>query len=79
MARTEGKPLVWLHGEVKTPPFSAAGRIEAGRLLEDPAASHPNVPATPATLRSVAIEGVNDGRKAEETTRSGRLEVRELR
>ncbi|MHB8837583.1 MAG: type II toxin-antitoxin system RelE/ParE family toxin [Gemmatimonadaceae bacterium] len=35
MARTEGKPLVWLHGEVKTPPFSAAGRIEAGRLLRD--------------------------------------------
>jgi phage-related protein len=27
------KPLVWLHGEVKTPPFSAAGRVEAGYLL----------------------------------------------
>lgn len=27
------KPLVWLHGEVKTPPFSAAARIEAGVLL----------------------------------------------
>jgi len=27
------KPLVWLHGEVKTPPFSAAGRIKAGFLL----------------------------------------------
>lgn len=27
------KPLVWLHGEVKTPPFSAAARIEAGTLL----------------------------------------------
>ena len=27
------KPLVWLHGEVKTPPFSAAGRLEAGLLL----------------------------------------------
>src|SRR5881396_1881480 len=27
------KPLVWLHGEVKTPPFSAEGRIEAGYLL----------------------------------------------
>lgn len=36
MARTEGNPLVWLHGEVNTPPFSAAGRIEAGRLLRDP-------------------------------------------
>ena len=27
------KPLVWLHGEIKTPPFSAAARIEAGVLL----------------------------------------------
>src|SRR5205085_7266216 len=27
------KPLVWLHGEIKTPPFSESGRIEAGTLL----------------------------------------------
>ena len=27
------KPLVWLHGEVKTPPFSLAARIAAGFLL----------------------------------------------
>jgi len=27
------KPLVWLRGEVKTPPFSASARIEAGVLL----------------------------------------------
>ena len=27
------KPLVWLRGEIKTPPFSAAARIEAGVLL----------------------------------------------
>ena len=27
------KPLVWLHGEVKTPPFSKAARIETGFLL----------------------------------------------
>jgi phage-related protein len=27
------KPLVWLHGEVKTPPFSTEARIEAGYLL----------------------------------------------
>ena len=27
------KPLVWLHGNVKTPPFSAASRLEAGFLL----------------------------------------------
>jgi phage-related protein len=30
---TQRKPLVWLHGEVKTPPFSAEARIEAGVLL----------------------------------------------
>ncbi|HEY0017182.1 MAG TPA: type II toxin-antitoxin system RelE/ParE family toxin [Longimicrobium sp.] len=30
----ERKPLVWLHGEVKSPPFSAAARIEAGELLQ---------------------------------------------
>jgi phage-related protein len=28
-----GKPLVWLKGEVKSPPFSQAARIEAGYLL----------------------------------------------
>ena len=27
------KPLAWLHGEIKTPPFSAAARLEAGLLL----------------------------------------------
>lgn len=29
----QDKPLVWLAGEVKTPPFSTAGRLEAGMLL----------------------------------------------
>lgn len=29
----ETKPLVWLHGEVKTPPFTPEGRQEAGMLL----------------------------------------------
>jgi len=29
----EGKPLVWLQGEIKTPPFSVESRIEAGTLL----------------------------------------------
>jgi len=33
MAGTLNKPLVWLKGEVKTPPFSAEARIEAGFLL----------------------------------------------
>ena len=32
MAPTD-KPLVWLRGEVKSPPFSAAARLEAGWLL----------------------------------------------
>ena len=31
--RAAGKPLVWLHGEIKTPPFLTAARIEAGFLL----------------------------------------------
>jgi len=30
---SNSKPLVWLQGEVKTPPFSAAARLEAGGLL----------------------------------------------
>ncbi len=29
----EDKPLVWLAGEVKTPPFSREARTEAGTLL----------------------------------------------
>jgi phage-related protein len=31
----DGKPVVWLHGEVKSPPFSAAARAEAGILLRE--------------------------------------------
>ncbi len=29
----DDKPLVWLEGEIKTPPFSREARIEAGTLL----------------------------------------------
>ena len=32
MAKAE-KPLVWLHREIKTPPFSAEARVETGGLL----------------------------------------------
>lgn len=32
MAPTD-RPLVWLRGEVKTPPFSTTARIEAGVML----------------------------------------------
>lgn len=30
---TAAKPLVWMHGEVKSPPFSRLARVEAGFLL----------------------------------------------
>jgi phage-related protein len=32
-SRRVDKPLVWLEGEVKAPPFTAEGRQEAGMLL----------------------------------------------
>ncbi len=31
--KNQNKPLVWLHGEIKTPPFSSSARIEAGFLF----------------------------------------------
>jgi len=31
--KSQQRPLVWLHGEVKTPPLTSAARIEAGYLL----------------------------------------------
>jgi len=33
VAKAPDKPLVLLHGEIKTPPFSREGRIQAGILL----------------------------------------------
>ena len=33
MANQKDKPLVWLKGKVKTPPFGAQARLEAGLLL----------------------------------------------
>jgi len=27
------RPLVWLHGEIRSPPFSTEARVEAGELL----------------------------------------------
>jgi phage-related protein len=33
MAKVPDKPLVWLHSEIKTPPFSKEGRHAAGLLL----------------------------------------------
>ena len=31
----KNKPLVWFHGQVKTPPFSFDSRIKAGFLLRE--------------------------------------------
>lgn len=33
--KKECKPLIWLKGEVKTPPFGKEARIETGCLLRD--------------------------------------------
>ena len=33
VANGSDKPLVWLRGEIKTPPFSQDARLEAGSLL----------------------------------------------
>jgi phage-related protein len=35
VGRAEGKdkPLIWLRGEIKTPPFTKSARLEAGFLL----------------------------------------------
>jgi phage-related protein len=33
MTSAVDKPIVWLRGEIKTPPFSAAARLETGLLL----------------------------------------------
>jgi phage-related protein len=31
--KSDDKPLVWLHGEIQSPPFSTEARLEAGFLL----------------------------------------------
>ncbi len=31
--RAKDRPLAWLHGEIKSPPFLAMARLEAGALL----------------------------------------------
>jgi phage-related protein len=33
VTKASDKPLVWLHTEIRTPPFSSNARIEAGVLL----------------------------------------------
>lgn len=50
------KPLVWLAGEVRTPPFSPEGRLEAGfllrRLQQGEALSMPHSRPMPAVGRA---------------------------
>jgi phage-related protein len=33
MGEENDKPIIWLHGEIKTPPFTQEARTEAGFLL----------------------------------------------
>jgi|SaaInlV_200m_DNA_2_1039689.scaffolds.fasta_scaffold74907_1 hypothetical protein len=44
------KPVGWLHGEIKTPPFSSDARIEAGSVWQEDAyhatGSHQDLPKT---------------------------------
>ena len=35
MANRQDRPLIWLKGEVKTPPFSAPARLTAGVFSKD--------------------------------------------
>ncbi len=49
----QSKPLVWLHGEVKTPPFSQEIRIEIGVLLRQ--LQHGEV-KTPPFSQEIRIE-----------------------
>ena len=62
------KPLVWLHGEVKTPPFSKEARLEAGfllrRLQRGEALSLPVSRPMPTIGRGCHELRVNDARKS---------------
>jgi len=61
------KPLVWLHGEVKTPPFSSRARLEAGfllaRLQEGEVLSMPHSRPMPALGPRCHELRIADGRK----------------
>jgi hypothetical protein len=56
-SKPERKQLVWLSGKVKTPPFTAEGRMEAGELLralqEGQAVSMPHAEPLPTSVRDV--------------------------
>ena len=59
------KPLVWLHGEVKSPPLSNAARIETGFLLRQlqrgVLLSMPHSRPMPAIGRNCHELRINDG------------------
>jgi phage-related protein len=59
------KPLVWLHGEIKTPPFSRPARIEAGfllrRLQNGESLSMPSSRSMPGIGRNCHELRVDDG------------------
>ena len=64
MAHRQDKPLVWLKGEVKTPPFSEQARVESGlllrRLQHGQALSLPNSRPMPAVGRQCDELRIND-------------------
>lgn len=62
----QSKPIVWLSGEIKTPPFSPEARVETGVLLrrlqrgESPAAPHSRpMPAIGARCHELRIREKN--------------------
>lgn len=59
------KPLVWLEGEVKSPPFSRAARLEAGFLMRKlqlgESLSLPQSRAMPAVGRKCHELRIQDG------------------
>src|ERR1041385_1105590 len=61
----DAKPLVWLHGEIKTQPFSRLARIEAGfllrRLQDGEVLSMPSSRAMPTVGRNCHELRVDDG------------------
>jgi phage-related protein len=62
---SKDKPLVWLHGEVKTPPFSAEARLEAGflirRVQKNERLSMPHSRPMPSIGRRCHELRINDG------------------
>jgi phage-related protein len=58
------KPLVWLAGEIKTPPFSTSSRVEAGvlprRLQRGEKLSLPQSRAMPGIARACHELRIND-------------------